>query len=115
MEASLSLRAASASRMATSRASRMTSFSVRGDGKRDDGHFLMLELNLLTLELNLRALEFGLLRLERFILLLYRRSSSPQLSLMCLGLLGLLVSCGSLLALASSRCSPRIRVSKGVT
>ena len=37
-----------------------------------------------------------LLRLERLIFLLKCRSSLPQLSLVRLGLLGLLVNCGSL-------------------
>ena len=50
----------------------------------------------LTLELDLLALELGLLRFEGLLLLLERRSGLPQLGLTCLGLLGLLVSCGSL-------------------
>ena len=50
----------------------------------------------LTLELGLIALELGLLHLEGLLLLLERRSGLPQLGLTCLGLLGLLVSCGSL-------------------
>ena len=50
----------------------------------------------LTLELGLLALELGLLRFEGLLLLLERRSGLQQLGLTCLGLLGLLVSCGSL-------------------
>jgi hypothetical protein len=50
----------------------------------------------LTLELGLLALELGLLRFKGLLLLLECRSGLPQLGLTCLGLLGLLVSCGSL-------------------
>ena len=49
-----------------------------------------------TLELGLLALKLDLLRFEGLLLLLERRSGLPQLDLTCLGLLGLLVSCGSL-------------------
>jgi hypothetical protein len=48
------------------------------------------------MELGLLALELGLFRLERLMFLLKRRSSLPQLGLVRLGLLGLLVNCGSL-------------------
>ena len=48
------------------------------------------------LEHDLLALELGLFRFKGFLLLLEHRSSLPQLGLTCLGLLGLLVSCGSL-------------------
>ena len=68
-----------------------------------EGHDLFLESpgergdsRPLTLELSLLALELGLLRFEGLLLLLERRSGLPQLGLTCLGLLGLLVSCGSL-------------------
>jgi len=75
-----------------------------------EGHFLLLEgfalflespgergdSRPLTLELGLLALELGLLHFEGLLLLPERRSGLPQLGLTCLGLLGLLVSCGSL-------------------
>ena len=92
-------------RTAVSCLARAASFSARV-AVSGDGRLLALELGLLALELGLLALEFGLLRLEPLILLLQRRSSSPQLGLMRLGLLGILVSRGSLrvaLAVGSGR------------
>ena len=64
-------------------------FLLEGPGERGDRHPLMLEHGL-------HALELGLLRFEGLLLLLERRSGLQQLGLTCLGLLGLLVSCGSL-------------------
>ena len=93
-------------------------FPVRGQGvllllegslRVLEGHILLLEGFVLLLESpdergdsrplmlkhGLLALELGLLRFEGLLLLLERRSGLPQLGLTCLGLLGLLVSCGS--------------------
>jgi hypothetical protein len=62
---------------------------LEGPDERGDGRPLVLELGLLALELGLLTLKLGLLLLKRC-------SSLPQLGLAFLGLLGLLVSHGSL-------------------
>ena len=67
----------------------VTALFLESPGERGDSRPLTLELSLL-------ALELGLLHFEGLLLLLECRSGLPQLGLTCLGLLGLLVSCGSL-------------------